>query len=145
MTEYIIALDAMGGDNAPDAIVRGAIAALRKYADVQHPARRDQPQRLKPLVDAAGGRARSRLELIEADEVIGMDEPPMLAVRRKVEFVDGAGRAGRARASRGRGGLRRIDGRAAGLRHAAARAHSRASSAPRWRSAFPGVEGSRGC
>lgn len=81
MTEYIIALDAMGGDNAPDAIVRGAIAALRKFADVRillaGPA-----QRLKPLVDAAG-EARSRLEIIEADEVIGMDEPPMLAVRRK--------------------------------------------------------------
>ena len=35
MSEYTIALDAMGGDQAPDAIVAGAIAALRRFEDVR--------------------------------------------------------------------------------------------------------------
>ena len=35
MKEHIIALDAMGGDNAPDAIVAGGIAALRAYPDIR--------------------------------------------------------------------------------------------------------------
>ena len=35
MSEYTIALDAMGGDQAPDAIVRGAIAALRRFEDMR--------------------------------------------------------------------------------------------------------------
>ena len=34
MKGHIIALDAMGGDNAPDAIVAGGVAALRKYPDI---------------------------------------------------------------------------------------------------------------
>ena len=37
MSEYIIALDAMGGDNAPDAIVAGAVAALRRFSDIRVP------------------------------------------------------------------------------------------------------------
>ncbi len=51
MAEYIIALDAMGGDNAPDAIVKGAIAALRKYGDVKI-LLAGPSQRLKPLIDS---------------------------------------------------------------------------------------------
>ena len=82
MAEYIIALDAMGGDNAPDAIVRGAAAALRQFSDVRI-LLAGPSERLKPLADAAG-EARGRMEILEADEVIGMDEPPMLAVRKKV-------------------------------------------------------------
>lgn len=82
MAEYIIALDAMGGDNAPDAIVKGAIAALRKYGDVKI-LLAGPPQQLKPLIDSAED-VRARMELIEADEVISMDESPMLAVRKKV-------------------------------------------------------------
>ena len=35
MSEYSIALDAMGGDQAPDAIVAGAIAALRRFEDIR--------------------------------------------------------------------------------------------------------------
>ena len=34
MSRYRIALDAMGGDNAPDAIVRGALRALKRYNDI---------------------------------------------------------------------------------------------------------------
>lgn len=82
MSEYIIALDAMGGDNAPNAIVAGAIAALRCFSDIRillaGPA-----ARLEALLTGAGD-VRERIELLPADEVIEMEESPMLAVRRKV-------------------------------------------------------------
>ena len=82
MSTYTIALDAMGGDNAPEAIVKGGIAALRRYPDVRlllaGPA-----GRLEGLLGEAG-ELRSRIEILPAEEVITMDEAPMLAVRKKV-------------------------------------------------------------
>ncbi|MBQ3478513.1 MAG: phosphate acyltransferase PlsX [Clostridia bacterium] len=82
MSEYTIALDAMGGDQAPDAIVSGAIEALRRYGDIRvilaGPA-----ARLEALLTKAGD-VRDRVEILPADDVIAMDESPMLAVRQKV-------------------------------------------------------------
>ncbi len=82
MGKYIIALDAMGGDHAPDAIVRGAILALRQFADVRILLAGPKDRLEKLLSDAAD--VKDRVEIIPADEVIGMDEAPMLAVRKKV-------------------------------------------------------------
>ena len=82
MSEYIIALDAMGGDQAPDAIVAGAIAALRRYPDIRVLLAGPEA-RLKALLEGAAD-VSDRAEILPADEVIGMDESPMLAVRRKV-------------------------------------------------------------
>ena len=82
MSEYIIALDAMGGDQAPDAIVAGGVAALRRYPDVRILLAGPEA-RLNGLLETAGD-VRERIEILPADDVIGMDESPMLAVRRKV-------------------------------------------------------------
>lgn len=82
MSEYIIALDAMGGDQAPDAIVAGAIAALRRYEDIRI-LLAGPKARLEALLAEAED-VKSRVELMPADEVIGMHESPMLAVRKKV-------------------------------------------------------------
>lgn len=82
MEQYIIAMDAMGGDNAPGAIVQGAILALRRYEDVRILLSGPSAQ-LEPLLAQAGD-VRSRIEIIEADEVITMEESPTLAVRKKV-------------------------------------------------------------
>ena len=82
MSEYIIALDAMGGDNAPDAIVAGAVAALRRYGDIRILLAGPEA-RLNALLEDADD-VRGRVEILPADEVIGMDESPMLAVRKKV-------------------------------------------------------------
>ena len=82
MKEYIIALDAMGGDNAPDAIVAGGIAALRAYPDIRLLLTGPEDRLNALLTDAAD--VRERIELLPADETISMDEPPMMAVRRKV-------------------------------------------------------------
>jgi len=82
MSEYTIALDAMGGDQAPDAIVSGSIEALRRFEDIRvilaGPA-----ARLETLLAEAED-VRDRAEILPADDVITMDESPMLAVRQKV-------------------------------------------------------------
>ena len=82
MSEYTIALDAMGGDQAPDAIVAGAIAALRRFEDIRVILAGPQ-SRLEALIAEAGD-VRDRMEILPADDVIQMDESPMLAVRQKV-------------------------------------------------------------
>ena len=83
MEQYVIALDAMGGDNAPRCNVEGAVLALRRFSDVRILLAGPSAQ-LEPLLANAGD-VRDRIEIIEAGEVIGMDEPPMLAVRRKAD------------------------------------------------------------
>ena len=82
MSEYTIALDAMGGDQAPDAIVAGAIAALRCFEDIRVILTGPQ-SRLEALLAGAED-IRDRVEILPADDVIQMDESPMLAVRQKV-------------------------------------------------------------
>lgn len=82
MKEYVIALDAMGGDQAPDAIVAGAVAALRRFPDIRILLAGPQ-SRLEALLRDARD-VRERVEILPADEVIEMEEPPMLAVRKKV-------------------------------------------------------------
>jgi glycerol-3-phosphate acyltransferase PlsX len=81
MSRRVIAVDAMGGDRAPDAVIDGAIQAARAFdVDValagpasvlqDHLARRG-------LAGAAG------LSIIDAPDVVGMGEPPLAAYRRK--------------------------------------------------------------
>lgn len=81
MEKYVIALDAMGGDNAPDAIVQGAIAALRQFDDIRILLAGPKARLEEMLAGAAD--VRQRVEVLPADEVITMEESPMLAVRKK--------------------------------------------------------------
>ena len=86
MSEYIIAVDAMGGDNAPEAPVGGAIEALRHYPDIRILLAGPEAQLNELLANKANeleGQIRDRIEILPADDVIGMDESPMLAVRKK--------------------------------------------------------------
>ncbi|HEV8338308.1 MAG TPA: phosphate acyltransferase PlsX [bacterium] len=74
-----VAVDAMGGDYAPDEVVGGAAAAaaaLGVEITLVGPAER--------IHRALGGRTRGlSIEVVDAPEVIGMDEAPAMAVRRK--------------------------------------------------------------
>lgn len=65
-----VAIDAMGGDHAPDQILRGALEASQSGIPVV-------------LVGPSGLEGCGDLPLIEANEVIGMDEDPAYGVRRK--------------------------------------------------------------
>ena len=81
MSKYVIALDAMGGDHAPESTVEGALRALRKYDDVRILLAGPE-DRLRELTASATD-VSDRLGYLNATEVIGMDEAPMLAVRKK--------------------------------------------------------------
>ncbi len=76
-----IVLDLMGGDQAPDAPIEGASTALARDPDLEV-AFVGQAQALA-AARAATKNAGGRVVLVEAAEVIGNDEQPALAVRRK--------------------------------------------------------------
>ena len=78
-----IALDAMGGDFAPDAIVEGAVLAANELPDdAQVVLIGDQP-RLEAALRRLGAAASPRLLLQHAAEVIGMGEHPTKALGQK--------------------------------------------------------------
>ncbi len=76
----VIALDAMGGDNAPAEIVKGAVTAARelgvRVALVG-------PQAAVEAELAKHGARPETLSVVDAPEVIGMDEHPAQAARQK--------------------------------------------------------------
>ncbi|MFZ5775847.1 MAG: phosphate acyltransferase PlsX [Thermodesulfobacteriota bacterium] len=75
-----IALDAMGGDRGPAELVAGAILAVNEF-DLTVTLFGDQ-QKLAPIL--AGQRyPAGRLHVEHASQVIGMDESPFEAIRRK--------------------------------------------------------------
>ena len=78
-----VALDAMGSDNAPQVEIEGAAQALRELP----PTFRVQLVGRTADIDAgltqAGVTDRSRLEIVEAPEVVGMGEKPLQAIRGK--------------------------------------------------------------
>ncbi len=76
-----IFLDAMGGDNAPQAPVDGALEALRLYPDLTIVLAGDLNV-VEPLLRDCG-ELRSRIELVDAPEVITNDESPVMGVRQK--------------------------------------------------------------
>jgi glycerol-3-phosphate acyltransferase PlsX len=76
-----IAVDAMGGDHAPAAIVDGAVAAAR-HLDVRI-ALVGQPQALGAALAPHGDWGALGLEIIEAPDVVGMADPPAATLRRK--------------------------------------------------------------
>lgn len=81
MTKRIV-LDAMGGDRAPAAPLRGAQSALRELdMDLEIVLVGDR-ERIDPLLER-GRYPRDRLIVHHAPDVVTMDEPPTRAVRRK--------------------------------------------------------------
>lgn len=82
MAELVkVALDIMGGDNAPEEIVKGAVLALNEqdnlyiYAVGQEEVVKNEFA--KYTYDT------SRLEIVNATEVIETSEPPVMAIRKK--------------------------------------------------------------
>jgi glycerol-3-phosphate acyltransferase PlsX len=78
--EMRIALDAMGGDYAPEEIVRGALEALKSDLDLELVLTGDEGvlTRLFPEIQRM-----ERLHLKHCAQVIGMDEHPAAAYRKK--------------------------------------------------------------
>lgn len=75
-----IALDVMGGDHAPQEIVKGAVAAAREYrCEI---ALVGKSSLIQEELMQSGGRD-SNLIIVDAPQVIEMDETPTLAIRQK--------------------------------------------------------------
>ena len=72
MTRIRVAVDAMGGDRAPEEVVAGALAAA---TDRIEPVLFGRREALEPLAEG--------LEVVHADEIVEMDEKPSDAAREK--------------------------------------------------------------
>jgi glycerol-3-phosphate acyltransferase PlsX len=77
-----IALDAMGGDHAPGPIVTGAIEAVRDQPDLTVVLVGDR-DRIEAELAKAPEAPRERLPIVHAAQVIGMEEKPVEALRKK--------------------------------------------------------------
>ena len=75
-----IALDAMGGDNAPKAVIEGAISATKEFG-VELILVGDEAV-LIPLLEKMGGRETS-LRIVHAPEKVEMGDSPSFAIRKK--------------------------------------------------------------
>ncbi|HEV3115982.1 MAG TPA: phosphate acyltransferase PlsX, partial [Gemmataceae bacterium] len=76
-----IALDAMGGDFAPGPIVAGAVQAVAADAELRVILVGDRAQ-VEPSLAQAGGTSE-RLEIFHCTQAIGMEETPVVALRKK--------------------------------------------------------------
>ena len=84
MKEFVtVALDAMGGDNAPAEIVKGGVEAVnaRKEVKVLMVGREEAIQ----TALAKYSYDKERIEIVPASEVIGNDEHPVNAIRTKTD------------------------------------------------------------
>ena len=73
----------MGGDNAPEAVVAGAVDALQQSDPDVHVLLVGPEDRLRPLVDNENESDGLNLHVVHAPEVIGMDESPAAAIKTK--------------------------------------------------------------
>lgn len=76
-----VVVDAMGGDNAPEVTVEGAVEALKvsdKISIILTGRTEDIKKELQKY-----SYDESRISIVQADDVIGFDEPPVMAIRKK--------------------------------------------------------------
>ncbi len=85
MTEEVaVAVDAMGGDHAPAEIVRGALRAVTEmHIPVILVGRRELLENELARIEGPETVSRARLSIVDAREVVEMDEHPANAVRAK--------------------------------------------------------------
>lgn len=76
-----VALDAMGGDNAPGEIIKGAVEAVQKRKDIK--VLLTGKQELLEQTLSGYTYPTDQIEIVNASEVIETAEPPVMAVRRK--------------------------------------------------------------
>lgn len=76
-----VAVDAMGGDNAPLEIVKGAVDAVNKRADIKVMLVGKEEVVNKELCKYTYN--KEQIEVVNADEVIETGEAPVMAIRQK--------------------------------------------------------------
>jgi glycerol-3-phosphate acyltransferase PlsX len=78
-----VALDAMGGDNAPAAIIEGAAQALKSGVSIERIFLVGAEDQIRPLLEKFGIESDPRVEVVHASQVVEMHESPADAIRRK--------------------------------------------------------------
>ena len=76
-----VALDAMGGDNAPVEMIKGAIDAIHKRSDIKVFLVGQEELIQKELTQYTY--EKDQIEVVNATEVIETAEPPVMAIRKK--------------------------------------------------------------
>lgn len=76
-----VALDAMGGDNAPDEMIMGAIDAVNKAPDI-HVCLVGQEEKINAFLSSCSYN-REQISVVNATEVIETGEHPVNAIRKK--------------------------------------------------------------
>lgn len=76
-----VAVDAMGGDNAPGEVVKGAVEAVSQRKDIQVLLVGQEEAVTRELAKYTF--PEDQLRIVGATEVIATDEPPVNAIRRK--------------------------------------------------------------
>lgn len=76
-----VAVDAMGGDNAPGEIIKGAVLAVQERKDIKVVLTGDEDIIRKEL--GSYEYDKERLQIVHAPEIITNCEAPVLAIRRK--------------------------------------------------------------
>ena len=78
----LFALDAMGGDKAPAEPCKGAILACEEDPDL-NVALVGRKSAIASYLEKAAETVRSRINIVEADEIIGMGDNPSASIRSK--------------------------------------------------------------
>ena len=82
-TKVNVALDAMGGDFAPDETVKGAVEAVNENQDIKVILVGKSELIQEKLKQYSYN--ESQIEVVHAEDVITNDEAPVMAIRRKKE------------------------------------------------------------
>ena len=77
-----IAIDAMGGDNAPDEIIAGALESIELLGENDELILVGPQDIVAPRVPPSKS-GKATITVIDAQEVVGMDEPPVESLRKK--------------------------------------------------------------
>jgi len=77
-----IAVDAMGGDHAPDAIIEGALQSLDQLSPDDEVILVGPQEVIESKLSTMGGRS-DRIKMVDAPEVITMDDSPVESLRKK--------------------------------------------------------------
>jgi glycerol-3-phosphate acyltransferase PlsX len=79
-----IAIDAMGGDNAPGEIVSGVLESIEYLAPEDELILVGPEDIVSPLLPKSR-KVREKVQLVHAPDIIGMDEKPIESLRKKVK------------------------------------------------------------
>ena len=78
-----IAVDAMGGDEAPEAVVRGALQALHRADEDLSVLLVGPDDQVREVLDAHSDAPTEAIQIVDAPQAIGMGEAPSTAVKQK--------------------------------------------------------------